>query len=94
MILDAAPLVASAVADLPHPALARFTYAPDGVRLTVADTTAPERDLIFTRVCCAFDAADWDISARLADGIRVGVTFHPPWTRTLTGAPDLPFPPR
>jgi hypothetical protein len=93
VVCEAAPIVASALADIPHPGRARFTYHSDGVRLSCAGhVTRTAREHLFTRIEAAFDANGWATSARFEADTRIGLTFYPPWTQTLTGAPAAPNP--
>ncbi len=94
VVLESAAIVASALADIPNPGRARFTYHTDAVRLSCPDRVTPsDRDALLTHIETVFETAGWNASGRFEGDTRIGLTFWPPWTQTLTGAPVAPHPP-
>jgi hypothetical protein len=94
MVLDAAPLIASALAEVGHPYGVRIQYSTSGVRVTA--TTPALMDEAFNALLPAFDAAGWGMHCSYTDDFatRSSVSFQPPYLLTQTGAPVEPFPPR
>lgn len=92
--LDAAPLIASALATDLAVTQVRFQYRSTGVIATAERTD--QLDDAAPVLLDVFQAAGWGFSTRFATGcwIRVAIKFVHPSQLTLTGAPTPPFPPR
>lgn len=78
-VCDAAPLIASALADRPPVSTLAFSYAPDAVIVAGSIT---ELDQAGPWLISAFANAGWDVVShvgldRWAE--RTAITFRPPW---------------
>lgn len=94
MVLDAAPLLASALADCARPYGIRVQYTSHGVRVTSTSTALLAE--MFEPLNNAFAAAGWGMHSSFSEGFetRTAVSFQPPHLLTQTGAPVADFPPR
>lgn len=63
---EAAPIIASAIADLPHPASLRFTYQTRGVEVTA--TSAQRLTEAEPALAAAFAASAWGFTACAGPG--------------------------
>ena len=90
--LDAAPLIASALATDLAVTQVRFQYRSTGVIVTAERTD--QLDAAAQILLDVFEAARWGFSTRFATGcwIRIAIKFVPPSQLTLPGAP-APIPP-
>jgi len=82
---EAAPILASALADLPRPSLVTVAYSARQVTVTAPQHRA---EATFDRMISAFTAAGWGFTTRFAEGsVRVAVSFQPPWELTQDSLP-------